>query len=113
MAEVGNTLGPAYNEQVDAKKTARCRRVLIVTELFNIAVNEFDAKKSTRCRRVLVVTELVVSETQYICIVAGSCIYQFGVFEVVFHVVRHVLYRCELFVHVVQTLTDRVLGSDP
>ena len=42
------TLGPAYNEQIDAKKTAHCSRVLIVTELFNIAVIDFDAKKSTR-----------------------------------------------------------------
>ena len=56
-------LGPAYNEQIDAKKMARCRRVLVVTEDFNIAVNDFDAKKSTRCSRVLVVTELVVSGT--------------------------------------------------
>ena len=46
------------------KKTARCRRVLVVTELFNIAVNHFDAKKLPRCRRVLVVTELGVSGTQ-------------------------------------------------
>ena len=58
------TLGPAYIEQIDAKKTARCRRVLVVTELFNIAVNDFDAKKFAPCRRVLVVTELVVSGTQ-------------------------------------------------
>ena len=57
-------LGPAYNEQIDANKTARCRGVLIVTEVFNIAVNDFDSKKSTRCRQVLVVTELVVSGTQ-------------------------------------------------
>ena len=52
-----NTLGPAYNEQTDAKKTARCRSVLVVTKLFIIAVNDFDAKKSTHYRRVLVVTE--------------------------------------------------------
>ena len=58
------TLGPAYNEQIYAKKTARCRRVLVVTELFYIAVNDFGARKSTRCRRVLVATELVVSGTQ-------------------------------------------------
>ena len=56
-----STLAPAYNEQIDAKKTACCR---VVTELFNIAVNYIDAKKSTRHRRVLVVTELVVSGTQ-------------------------------------------------
>ena len=28
-----NTLSPAYNEQCDAKKSARCKRVRIVTEL--------------------------------------------------------------------------------
>ena len=39
-----NTLGSAQNEQIDAKKTARCRRVLVATELFNIAANDFDAK---------------------------------------------------------------------
>ena len=67
------TLGPAYNKQIDAKKTACCRGVLVVTELFNIAVNYFDAKKSTRCRRVLVVTELVVSGTQCITRVLLNC----------------------------------------
>ena len=40
------TLGTSYNEQIDAKKTARCRRVLVVTKLFNIVVNDCDAKKS-------------------------------------------------------------------
>ena len=59
-----STLSTAYNEQIDAEKTVRCRRVLVITELFNIAVNYFDAKKFTHCRRVLVVTELVVSGTQ-------------------------------------------------
>ena len=28
-----NTLSPAYNEHFDAKKSARCSRVLIVTKL--------------------------------------------------------------------------------
>ena len=37
--------------------------MLIVTELFNIAVNYFDAKKSAHYSRVLFVTELVVSGT--------------------------------------------------
>ena len=60
------TLGPGYNEQIDAKKTARCRRVLMVAELFNIAVNDFDTKKSTCCKQVFVVSELVVSGTQCI-----------------------------------------------
>ena len=56
-----NTLGPVQNEQ-----TARCRWVLVVTEFFDIAGNDFDAQESARCKRVLVVTELVVSGTQYI-----------------------------------------------
>ena len=29
----GTTLSPAYNEHCDAKESARCSRVLIVTEL--------------------------------------------------------------------------------
>ena len=41
-----------------------CKRVLVVTELFNISVSYFYAKESARCRRVLVVTELVISRTQ-------------------------------------------------
>ena len=65
-----NILGPAYNELIDAKKTAPCRKVLLETELFNIAVNDFDANTSTRCRRLLVVTELVVSGTR--CILQGN-----------------------------------------
>ena len=40
-------------EQIDAKKTARCTRMLAVTISFYIAVNDFDAKKP----RMLVVTE--------------------------------------------------------
>ena len=35
--------------------------MLVVTEFFNIAVNEYGAKKSARYSRVLVVTELVIS----------------------------------------------------
>ena len=45
------TLGPAWNEQEDAKKTVRCSRVLIVTEPFNIAVNYFYVKESALCKR--------------------------------------------------------------
>ena len=41
--------------------------MLVVTELFNNAVNDFDAKESARCSRVLFVTELVVSGTQCTC----------------------------------------------
>ena len=37
----------------------------VVSELFDITVNDFDGKKSTRYSRVLVVTELVVSWTQH------------------------------------------------
>ena len=35
-----------------------------VTKLFNIAVNDFDAKKSAHCNQVLVLTELAASGTQ-------------------------------------------------
>ena len=34
---------------LDAKKTAHCRRVLVVSELFNIAINNFGAKESVCC----------------------------------------------------------------
>ena len=34
------TLGPVYNEHFNACKSACCSWVLIVTELFNIVVNE-------------------------------------------------------------------------
>ena len=37
------------------------KRLLVVTEHFNIAVNDFDAQKSAHYSRVLLVTELVVS----------------------------------------------------
>ena len=46
------------------KETVRYKWVLVVTEPINIAVNYFDIKKSARCSRVLVVTELVVSSTR-------------------------------------------------
>ena len=59
-----NTLGPAYNEQKDAKETVRYKWVLVVTKLFNMVVNDFDAKQSARYSRVLVVNELVLSGTQ-------------------------------------------------
>ena len=36
--------------------------MLVVTELFNIAVNEYCAKKSAHYTRMLVVTEFLVSE---------------------------------------------------
>ena len=63
------TLGPAYNEQKDAKETARYKWVLVVTKLFNMVVNDFfDAKQSARYSRVLVVTELVLSGPSVLCI---------------------------------------------
>ena len=37
--------------------------MLVVTELFNIAVNDFDSKKSVLCNRVVVVPELVFALT--------------------------------------------------
>ena len=48
-----------HNKQIDANKTVCCRRVLVVTELFNIAVNGIDAKESPRCKWFLVANELV------------------------------------------------------
>ena len=49
----------------DARTSAGYSRVLIVSELFNIAVNYFDARTSAGYSGVLIVTELVVSGTQY------------------------------------------------
>ena len=37
---------PAYNEQNDEKETAPYKLLPIVTELFNIALNDFDVKKN-------------------------------------------------------------------
>ena len=39
-----SALGPAHNKQIDAKKTARCRRVLVVTELV-VSGSSFSRKK--------------------------------------------------------------------
>ena len=58
------------------QRVKRCKRNCslkvgtVVTEFFNIKVNDFDAKKSARCSRVIVETELVVSGTQctYPCV---------------------------------------------
>ena len=41
-----NYIGPITSIRKDAKEIGRCKWVLIVTELFNITVNDFDAKKS-------------------------------------------------------------------
>ena len=49
------------------QKKLRSKRMLIVTKLFNMALNNFDAKKTARYIRVIVETELVVSGTQCIC----------------------------------------------
>ena len=42
------------------RKISFCNLVFVVTELFNIIVNDFDAKKSAYSNQVLVVTKLVV-----------------------------------------------------
>ena len=64
--QILNTPDPAYNEYKDTKETARYKWVLIVTELFNMAVYDSVAEKSAPYSRVLIVTEVVVSETQCI-----------------------------------------------
>ena len=58
-----STLGPAYNEYKNAKEIAGCKCARC-NQTFNIVVNDVDAKKSVRYSRVLIVTELVVSEIQ-------------------------------------------------
>ena len=57
-------LSVSLSLSVNETKTCKipyCERVLVVNELFNIVPNDFDAKKSACCKRLLVVTELVVS----------------------------------------------------
>ena len=49
------------------KESAGSKRVLVVTELFNIPVNDFDMKKAAPYSRVVAVTELAASGTQYKC----------------------------------------------
>ena len=61
------------------KRTTHYKWVLIVAELFNIAVNDFDAKD-----RMLVVTELVVSGVQ--------CTLFFLHFNVVIFLIHKVLF---------------------
>ena len=56
--------GQTYNQWNDAKKAVRWKWLFVVTEYFNIVVNDFDAKKSTRNSPVLVVTKLVVNRAQ-------------------------------------------------
>ena len=54
------------NEQIDGngKETLRYRSLLVETKLFDIDANNFDAKESARCSRVLVITKLIASGTQ-------------------------------------------------
>ena len=59
--------GSSLQRVKDAKETACYKWVLVVTELLNIAVNDFDAKKSARYSWVRVVTGLVVGGTQCKC----------------------------------------------
>ena len=63
-AQNRSTLGPGYNEKKNAKETARCKWVPVVTELINSAGNGFYAKKNSCFSRVHVITELAVSGTQ-------------------------------------------------
>ena len=45
----------------DAERSVRCSWVLVVTELFNIVVNDSDVKKSAHYIRMLVAIEFVVT----------------------------------------------------
>ena len=44
--------GPADNEML---KKLGSKRVLVITKLFNIAVNDFDTKKYARCSRTFII----------------------------------------------------------
>ena len=60
------TLVPLVAKYKDEKEIVRCEPVLIVTELFNIAINDFGVKESARCKMMLVLTVLVTSRTRCI-----------------------------------------------
>ena len=49
-------------KMTDAKEITHCKWLIVVTELFNIAVKSFDANKSAGCSKLFVVIELLVSE---------------------------------------------------
>ena len=61
--KVFNYTGSCLQRVKGCKRKARHKWVLVVTELFNIAVDDIQAKKSGRYSRVLVITELVLSGT--------------------------------------------------
>ena len=44
-------LGLVHNEKLSSHRHARYKWVLVVTEHFNIVVNDFDAKKPAGCNR--------------------------------------------------------------
>ena len=57
---------PTRNEKKKhAKETDRCEWLLIVTDLYDIAVNDFDAKKSARYSWEFIVTKLEGNGSQY------------------------------------------------
>ena len=61
------------------QRVKRCKRncslqVLILTKHLNIAVNYLDAKKSARCGQVLVVTKLIVKGTQRTTFLQGNTV---------------------------------------
>ena len=58
------SLPPTTSKKGDTKETAGYKWVSVVTQLLNIAVDEFDAKKYALCSQVLVVTKLVISGTR-------------------------------------------------
>ena len=47
----------------------------VSNQTFNFAVNDFDAKASARCKQVFVVTDLVVSEIQCTYLLVAICLY--------------------------------------
>ena len=50
--------------QYTGSRLERASKVIVVTELFNIAVSDINAKESSRYSRVIVVTKLVVNGSQ-------------------------------------------------
>ena len=68
-------LGISYTGSL-LERANRCKEncslwevILVVTKLFNIAVNDIDAKKSTRCEWVILESELVVTAPRLISLI--------------------------------------------
>ena len=91
MLVVTELFNNAIND-FDAKKSTCCRGGVRWTcsnrTFLNMAVNDLDTNESTRCRWVLVVTELVVSEKQCISVVSETAV---GSNFIIVHIMKQMI----------------------